>query len=201
MPAPRVGVLGGTFDPPHLGHLLVASEAHAACGLDEVLLVPAGAPWQKAHRPLAPVEDRVRMTELAVDGDPRLRVSRVDVDREGPTYSVDTVAALRAELGADASISLVLGADALAGITGWHRADELIADPAVSFVVYARRGSDVEPPEALDPARLERLDGPLVDVSSTDVRARVAAGRPIRYLVPDAVEDHVRAHGLYRAAA
>ena len=108
MSAPRrVGVLGGTFDPVHLGHLVVASEVHHALALDEVVLVPAGEPWQKGHRAVTPAEHRVRMTELAVAPDPRLRCSRVDVDRGGPTYSLDTAADLRAEYGADTELYLV----------------------------------------------------------------------------------------------
>lgn len=195
----RVGVLGGTFDPIHLGHLVVASEVHHALGLDEVVLVPAGRPWQKDGREVTDGEHRLRMVELAVADDDRLRASRVDLDRPGPTYTVDTVADLRAELGADTDLFLLVGADALAGLGSWHDAERLLADVVV--VGCARRGHPLEAPVGFAAERFALVDTTVVDVSSTFVRTAVSRGVPVRYLVPDAVERHIRDHGLYEVAA
>jgi nicotinate-nucleotide adenylyltransferase len=201
MSAPRrLGVLGGTFDPVHLGHLVIASEACHALDLDEVLLVPAGIPWQKHGRVAASAEDRVRMVELAVAGDERLRVSRVDVDREGPTYSIDTVRDLRRLHGADTEIHLLVGADALAGLPTWHAVADLVTDVVV--VGIARPGHAApERPEGLPADHFVALATTPLDISATALRARVRDGAPIRYLVPTAVEAHIRAHELYGAAA
>lgn len=197
--ARRVGVLGGTFDPVHLGHLVVASAVHHALGLDEVVLVPAGDPWQKSGRHITPAHERLAMLALAVAEDPRLSVSEVDIDREGPTYSVDTAADLRAALGADAELYFLTGADALAGIASWHQVERLLAD--VLVVGCARRGHPLAVPADLPADRFLFVETPVLDISSTDVRARVRTGAPIRYLVPDAVERHIRSAGLYGGAA
>jgi nicotinate-nucleotide adenylyltransferase len=193
----RVGVLGGTFDPLHLGHLVAASEVAHRLSLDEVVLVPAGQPWQKPRPDLAPAEDRYAMTASAVADDPRLRASRVDLDRAGPSYTVDTLADLRDELGASTELYFITGADALAGIPTWHRAEEL---PALArFVGVTRPGHALQVPAV--PVEVSLVDIPALDISSSDLRARVAAGRPIRYLVPDVVDRYVAEHGLYRGTA
>lgn len=193
-----VGVLGGTFDPVHLGHLVVASEVHHALGLSEVVFVPAGEPWQKADRTVSPALHRLRMTELAVADDPRFRVSRVDVDRSGPTYTVDTVRDLRAELGPDVELVLIVGADTVAGMPGWHDVDGLLSQ--VRVVVVGRPGHRPAVPATLPAQRFLEVATTPVDVSSTDLRARVRDGAPVRYLVPDAVETYVRAERLYGGA-
>lgn len=197
----RVGVLGGTFDPVHHGHLVAASEAAYRLGLDQVLLVPAGRQWQKTRPDISPAEDRYAMTVIATDSDPRLAASRVDVDRDGPTYTVDTLTDLRAELGPDVELFFIAGADALAGLATWHRADEI---PALAHLVgVTRPGHALQTPDDLDlPAgSVTLLPVPALDVSSSECRARVAAGAPIRYLVPDGVAQYVADHGLYRTAA
>lgn len=196
----RVGVLGGTFDPVHHGHLVAASEVAFRLGLDQVLLVPAGQQWQKTRPDISPPEDRYAMTVIATDPDPRLAASRVDVDRDGPTYTVDTLTDLRAELGPDVELFFITGADALAGLATWHRAEEI---PALAHLVgVTRPGHDLEAPDSLGlPAgAVTYVEIPALDISSSDCRARVAAGAPIRYLVPDAVEQYVADHGLYQAA-
>mgnify|MGYP001765503417 CR=1 FL=1 len=191
----RVGVLGGTFDPVHHGHLAAASEVAHRLSLDEVVFVPAGQPWQKPRPDLSPAEDRYLMTVAATAADPRFRVSRVDVDRDGPSYTVDTLGDLRAEYtaaGIDAELFFITGADALAGLPTWHRADELAA--LARFVGVTRPGHALVDPAAVDAVL---VDIPSLDISSTELRARVRSGAPIRYLVPAAVEAYVVEHGLY----
>lgn len=195
----RVGVLGGTFDPVHHGHLVAASEAAYRLGLDQVLLVPAGRPWQKTRPDVSPAEDRYAMTVIATDPDPRLAASRVDVDRDGPTYTVDTLTDLAAQLG-DVELFFIAGADALAGLATWHRAEEI---PALAHLVgVTRPGHPLQTPADLgladDAVTLVQI--PALAISSSDCRARVAAGEPIRYLVPDGVAEYVAEHGLYRGA-
>ena len=197
----RVGVLGGTFDPVHLGHLVAASEAAYRLGLDQVLLVPAGRQWQKTRPDISPAEDRYAMTVIATDPDPRLAASRVDVDRDGPTYTVDTLTDLRAELGPDAELFFITGADALAGVPTWHRAEEI---PALAHLVgVTRPGHALQAPDHLDlPAgSVTLVEIPALAISSSDCRARASAGAPLRYLVPDGVERYIAEHGLYRAAS
>ncbi len=197
----RVGVLGGTFDPVHLGHLVAASEAAYRLDLDQVLLVPAGRQWQKTRPDISPAEDRYAMTVIATDPDPRLAASRVDVDRDGPTYTVDTLTDLRAELGPDAELFFITGADALAGLSTWHRAEEI---PALAHLVgVTRPGHPLQAPDDLDlPAgSVTLVEIPALAISSSDCRARAAAGAPLRYLVPDGVERYIAEHHLYRAAS
>jgi len=196
----RIGVLGGTFDPVHLGHLVVASEVHDALGLDEIVLVPAGSPWQKAGRPVTSGDHRLLMTELAVADDVRMSVSRVDLDRPGPTYGVDTVRDLRAVHGPDAELHFLTGADALAGLPTWHEVDRFL-DEVSSVVGFARTGHPLAVPPGLPADRFHLVETTVVDVSSTGVRRKVAAGESVRYLVPDAVERYIRDHGLYRDVA
>jgi nicotinate-nucleotide adenylyltransferase len=194
-------VLGGTFDPVHHGHLVAASEVAYRLGLDEVLLVPAGQQWQKTRPDISPAEDRYAMTVIATESDPRLAASRVDLDRAGPTYTVDTLTDLHASLGADVELVLILGADTLAGLHTWHRAEEI---PALAHLVgVTRPGHDLRSTDALGlpPGSVTYVEIPALDVSSSGIRARVADGAPIRYLVPDAVATYVEDHGLYRGAS
>jgi nicotinate-nucleotide adenylyltransferase len=197
----RVGVMGGTFDPVHHGHLVAASEVAHRFDLDEVVFVPAGDPWQKAGTAVSPAEDRYLMTVVATASDPRFRVSRVDIDRDGPTYTVDTLVALRAEhaaAGEDVELFFITGADALARIAEWDRADEL---PGLAhFVGVTRPGHQLTEP-ALPEGSYSLLPVPALAISSSDCRARVAAGEPIRYLVPEGVEQYVAKRRLYREAS
>ena len=188
---PRVGVLGALFDPPHIGHLLLAQEAAWQLGLARVVLVPTGTPPHRAAA-VAPAETRLRLAQAAAAGDPRLTVSRVELDRPGPSYTSDTLRSLQLHY-PEASLVLLLGADQLAALGSWHEAERL---PELARLAVARR-----PGVALagaERAAVTWIDMPLVDVSSSAVRARVAAGRPIRWLVPEPVRAIVEAEGLYR---
>ena len=197
LPVRRIGVFGGTFDPPHLGHLVAASEAAFRCLLDEVVFVPTGNPWQKQHLNVTDAVARLAMTRLAVESDPMLRVSTCDVDREGATYAVDTVADVRAEYDEDVNLYFIIGADSLANLHTWHRVEELCE--AVKFIALNRPGHSRREVDTSFGAEVEFIDMPAVDVSSTECRQRVRNGQPIRYLVPDRVAAYISDHGLYRS--
>lgn len=190
----RLGVLGGTFDPIHVGHLACASEVAYLLGLDEVVFVPAGAPWQKEGNAVSPAEDRYAMAVAATRDDPRFSVSRVDLDRGGVTYTRDTLRDLKAERGDEAELHFIVGADALAGLPTWRHVDELFA--LARFVGTTRPGYAVAA-DAFPPGAVTLVEIPMLDVSGSDCRARVARGAPIRYLVPDAVAEHIERRGLY----
>ncbi len=192
--APRIGVLGGTFDPIHVGHLAAASEVHAALSLDRVLVVPAAEQPFKAGREVASGEDRLAMARLAVADDPRFEVSDVDILRGAPTYTIDTLTDLRAEI-PDAVWFFVTGADALARLDEWRDSERLRA--LATFVGVTRPGYAV--PEG--PRGVTLVEVPALGVSSTDVRRRVVSDLPIRYLVPDVVADYIDKHCLYRGGA
>ena len=190
----RVGVMGGTFDPIHHGHLVAASEAAMRFSLDEVVFVPTGQPWQKSKTDVTAAEDRYLMTVVATASNPRFTVSRVDVDREGPTYTVDTLHDLAA-IFPDDELYFITGADALEQILSWHRASEMFE--VAHFVGVTRPGF------TLDGAHLPRgavslVEVPAMAISSTDCRARVAKGEPVWYLVPDGVVQYIAKRGLYR---
>jgi nicotinate-nucleotide adenylyltransferase len=196
----RLGLLGGTFNPPHLGHLICAQEALLAFGLDRVLLVPAGVPPHKPVDADPGVEERVAMCEAAVAGDERLGVSRADADRDGPAYTVELLRGLRAAA-PDDELWFIVGGDMAHSLSTWREPEEVLA---LARLAVAER-EDVGRNVIL--ARLAGLAGarervaffamPRVDISSTLVRSRVAAGAPIRYLVPDAVAAHIARRGLY----
>jgi nicotinate-nucleotide adenylyltransferase len=190
--------MGGTFDPIHHGHLVAGSEVATLFGLDEVVFVPTGQPWQKAEREVSPAEDRYLMTVIATASNPRFTVSRVDVDRDGPTYTADTLTDLRAEYGEGCELFFITGADALAQILGWHRADELFT--LAHFVGVTRPGHHLEDP-GFPAGRVSLVEVPALAISSTDCRTRVAEGQPIWYLVPDGVVQYISKRGLYRTAA
>jgi nicotinate-nucleotide adenylyltransferase len=190
-------VLGGTFDPPHLGHLIVASEARAQLGLDRVLLVPAGQPPHKPDGPTFPAELRLRLLAAAVAGEPGLGVSRIEVDRPGPSYTADTLEAIAAgEPGA--RLWFILGADQLVQLPGWRDPDRILA--AARLAIAPRAGVTTAEAEAraasIAPGGVDWLDTPRIGISSSMVRDRMAAGRPIRWLVPPAVEEVLRGEGL-----
>jgi nicotinate-nucleotide adenylyltransferase len=195
-----IGVLGGSFDPIHHAHLFTAEAAAAAFGLERVLLVPASRSPLKGHSAGSP-EDRVAMARLAAAGNPLLEVSTVEADRPPPSYTVDTLALLAGEYpGAD--LSLILGVDALQDFLEW-RSPEGVLDLA-RLIVVSRPGYDLTVPPALEArlgartARIALLPIPHLEISSTDIRRRIAAGEPVRYLLPEAVERYVRRRGLYR---
>ncbi len=199
--ARRVGVMGGTFDPIHHGHLVAASEVAHRFELDEVVFVPTGQPWQKLDRTVSPAEDRYLMTVVATAADPRFRVSRVDVDRLGPTYTVDTLRDLGAEYleqGVTVELFFITGADALAALLEW-RDSEALFDLA-HFIGVTRPGHDLAA-TGLPDGSTTLVEVPALAISSTECRDRVRAGAPIRYLVPEGVEAYVAKRGLYRDAA
>jgi nicotinate-nucleotide adenylyltransferase len=197
----RLGVLGGTFDPPHIGHLILAEEARLALGLERVLFVPAGQPWRKAGHELSPREHRLAMVRLAVGGNPHFAVSSLEIEREGPSYTAETLAALRDELAADSEVFFVLGQDSLADLPNWWQPQSIMS--LARLAVAARSAWEQAQADALErevpgiSQRLVWLDMPRIDISSTAVRERVRRGLSIRYWVPPAVEEYIREHGLY----
>lgn len=196
-PRRRVGVMGGTFDPVHHGHLVAASEVQSWFGLDEVVFAPTGIPWQKQSRKVAPAEHRYLMTVIATASNPRFSVSRVDIDRAGPTYTIDTLRDLHDQAGPGVDLFFITGADALAQILTWRDHDEIF--DLAHFVGCTRPGHrlDASTLEALPGDRLTLVEIPALAISSTDCRARVARGEPVWYLVPDGVVQYIAKHGLY----
>src|SRR6188768_1235249 len=192
--APRIGVMGGTFDPIHHGHLVAASEVAQSFDLDEVIFVPTGKPWQKDD--VSPSEHRYLMTVIATASNPRFRVSRVDIDRAGPTYTIDTLRDLKAQL-PDAELYFITGADALADIFTWRAAEELFE--LARFVGCTRPGYTMdEATIASFPAdRVTMVEIPALAISSTDCRDRTRRGEPVWYLVPDGVVQYIAKHDLY----
>ena len=190
----RLGVMGGTFDPIHHGHLVAASEVAARFKLDEVVFVPTGQPWQKSHRRVSPAEDRYLMTVIATASNPQFSVSRTDIDRGGKTYTIDTLRDLRAEH-PDADLFFITGADALAQIFTWRNADELFS--LAHFIGVTRPGHVLSDP-GLPDGGVSLVEVPALAISSTDCRARVAGGEPVWYLVPDGVVRYINKRRLYR---
>ena len=185
-----IGLLGGSFDPVHHGHLIAGRIAAEALGLDELRFVPAREQPFKQGRHGAPAADRAAMLDLAVAGAPGFAVERVELDRPGPSYTVDTLRALRAR-DPGAALTLLLGADAAAELDAWHRAEEL---PGLArIVVFGRPGA----PMPTTPLITGTVEVPAIEISATEIRARVRAGRPIRYWVPDAVAEYIAWHRLY----
>lgn len=192
---PRIGVMGGTFDPIHHGHLVAASEVAQSFGLDEVIFVPTGEPWQKQN--VSASEDRYLMTVIATASNPRFTVSRVDIDREGPTYTIDTLRDLSQQR-PDAQLFFITGADAIAQILSWRDHDDLW--DLAHFVAVTRPGH-VLSVAGLPTDDVSVLEIPALSISSTDCRARVKAGNPVWYLVPDGVVQYIAKHHLYRSKA
>ncbi len=195
----RLGVMGGTFDPIHHGHLVAASEVGSIFGLDEVVFAPTGEPWQKSRHPegqVSPKEHRYLMTVIATASNPRFTVSRVDLERSGPTYTIDTLRDLRAQWGPDTELFFITGADALAQILTWKNAEELFE--LAHFVGVTRPGHRLTD-DGLPTDRVSLLEVPAMSISSTDCRERVERGEPVWYLVPDGVVQYIGKHRLYRA--
>jgi nicotinate-nucleotide adenylyltransferase len=190
----RIGIMGGTFDPIHNGHLVAASEVAGRFSLDEVVFVPTGQPWQKGETEVSPAEDRYLMTVIATASNPRFTVSRVDIDREGPTYTVDTLRDLHKQYGDDAKLFFITGADALARILSWKDVDETFE--LAHFIGVTRPGFELSDAHLPD-ATVSLVQVPAMAISSTDCRARVAAGLPVWYLVPDGVVQYIAKRHLY----
>jgi len=194
----RLGVMGGTFDPIHHGHLVAASEVAARFGLHEVVFVPTGTPWQKAGRQVSSAEDRYLMTVIATASNPRFSVSRVDIDRGGDTYTVDTLTDLRHLRGPGVDLFFITGADALANIGTWKGTDSLFG--LANFVGVSRPGSplDRDTVSHLPRDKVTLMEVPALAISSTACRERVRSGLPIWYLVPDGIVQYIQKRGLYR---
>jgi len=199
----NLGVLGGTFDPPHIGHLMLAEEARLALSLGQVLFVPAGDPWRKAGRELSPREDRLAMVRLAVGDNPHFAVSTVELDRSGPSYTADTIAELRDQFGLETEFFFIMGADSLADFPHWREPLRILE---LARLAVAERPEPGDAP--FGEALAEELAGalrqgvvwlrmPLVAISASAVRERVRRGLSIRYWVPPPVEEYIRQHGLY----
>lgn len=199
----RIGVIGGTFDPIHLGHLIIAEEARERLALEEVVFIPTGQPWLKANRPVSPGDWRLEMARLAMSGNPFFRVSAAELERPGPSYSVETLEQMHRELGPGADIYFILGLDALKEFHRWKEPQRIL-DLCTLAAVTRPGHSD------FDFASLEEiangashkvifLDGPEIGISGTEIRRRVAQGVSIRYWVPPGVEKYIRQRGLYRS--
>jgi nicotinate-nucleotide adenylyltransferase len=190
--------MGGTFDPVHHGHLVAASEVASRFSLDEVVFVPTGQPWQKSNDPVSPAEDRYLMTVIATASNPMFSVSRVDIDRSGPTYTIDTLHDLRERFGNEAELFFITGADALEAILSWHRSAEVF--DLAHFVGVTRPGHHLSA-QGFPEGAVSLVEVPAMAISSTDCRVRVAAGEPVWYLVPDGVVQYISKRRLYSEAA
>jgi nicotinate-nucleotide adenylyltransferase len=189
----RIGVMGGTFDPIHHGHLVAASEVQSVFGLDEVVFVPTGRPWQKSDKVISDPEHRYLMTVIATAANPVFTVSRVDIDRPGATYTIDTLRDLQ-RLHPDADLFFITGADALQSILTWKDTREIFE--LAHFVGVTRPGHELET-EGLPADRVTLIEVPAMAISSTDCRIRVAADQPVWYLVPDGVVQYINKYALY----
>ena len=203
MTAVRIGVMGGSFDPIHIGHLVAASEVAHRFGLDRVVFSPTGEAWHKTADGRAAAELRYLMTVVATAADPRFHVTRVDIDRPGPTYTVDTLRELQEQFAREhpdeaAEWYFITGADALADILGWRDPDQIIE--AAHLVGVTRPGHALADP-GLPSTRVSLVEIPALAISSTDIRDRVRAGAPITYLVPEGVVHLIAKHGLYATPA
>jgi nicotinate-nucleotide adenylyltransferase len=200
----RLGILGGTFDPPHFAHLILAQHAYEELELHKVLFVPAGVP---PHKTLTrtPIEDRVEMLRLAIDGDDHFEMSRVEIDRPGPHYTIETVRILQRQH-SDAELFFIMGGDVFRDLPNWDRPQELFASAKLAVAVMRRPGPhgtdlSVDMHENVIPGLAENtliLTSPLVEFSSTDIVERLLQGRSVRYMVPEAVYHYIHEHGLYR---
>lgn len=199
----NVGVLGGTFDPVHMGHLIIAEEVRARLELAEVLFVPAGQPWLKLNNAnaISSAEHRLEMVRLAVAGEPAFRLSTMEIERPGPSYTVDTMAELRNQIGTEGKLYFILGWDNLNQLPRWHQPQRLVE---LCRLVPVRRVGFTSPDlDALEEAvpglakSLVMLDTPQIEISASEIRARVARGLSIHKLVPEAVEQYIMEHGLY----
>ncbi len=197
----NIGVLGGTFDPIHLGHLIVAEEVRARLNLAEILFIPAGQPWLKVNSPILAAEHRVQMVRLALGGKPYFKLSTMEIERAGPSYTVDTIAELKGQLGAEDKLFFILGWDNLAQLPQWQepwrlvKLSHLVAVPRVGYPV-----PDLDSLEAIIPGLSQAttlFDTPQIDITASVIRNRVAQGLSVHHLVPEPVERYIREKGLY----
>ncbi len=197
----NIGVVGGTFDPIHIGHLIVAEEVRARLNLAEVLFVPAGQPWLKANSPVSAAEHRVQMVRLAIANKSYFKLSTIEIERVGASYTVDTIAELLGQLDAGDELFFILGWDNLGQLPQWHEPSRLVkmcrlvAVPRVGYAV-----PDLESLEAIIPGLSQRvvvMDKPEIDISASEIRNRIAHGLSIHHLVPEPVERYINQHGLY----
>jgi nicotinate-nucleotide adenylyltransferase len=199
----KIGVLGGTFDPIHIGHLKVAEEVTARLNLSEIIFMPAGQPWLKGDNPISLAEHRVEMVRLAIAGKPNFKLSTIEIDRAGPTYTVDTIDELRRQLGSGHELFFILGWDNLTQLPQWQEPSRLIK--LCCLVAVPRVGYpdiDLSSLDAVIPGLSQRvilLDSPRVDINASEIRQRVGQGLSIHYLVPEPVERYIREHKLYSA--
>jgi len=196
----RVGVFGGTFDPIHIGHLVAAEETRVQLRLERVVFVPAGLPPHKLANHISPVEHRLAMVQLAIASNPYFTVSRVDIDRFGPCYTVDTMELLRDEWGPGVELYFIMGSDSLADILTWYKPERLIRLCRLAVVKRPGYNVDIKELDRLLPgiaSRVQFINSPLIDVASCDIRRRVREGLSIKYQVPEAVERYIYEHGLY----
>jgi len=195
-----IGIMGGTFDPIHYGHLIIAEESRREFGLEKVIFVPAADPPHKKDYPVSDAEHRYAMTVIATASHPDFVCSRMEIDRPGPSYSIDTIRQVKSENPVGTQVYFITGADAIAEILTWHEHDKLKS--MCKFIAATRPGYRLEelkcrlPGEYMD--QIVFLEVPGVHISSTELRERVAAGHPIKYMVPEAVEIYIEKHGLYR---
>ena len=199
----RVGILGGTFDPVHVGHLIIAEEALSRLALDQLLFIPTGQPWLKADQALSAAEHRLKMVELAIASNPRLGVSRIEVDRPGPTYTVDTLEQLKRDLGDDVQLYFILGLDTLEQFHRWEQPERIIE--LCELAIASRPG--FQNSRILDEqlgrypilgSKVNFMAAPVMDISGSSIRLRASEGRSIKYRVPEAVERYIDRQGLYR---
>jgi len=199
----NIGVLGGTFDPIHIGHLVVGEEARMKLGLSEILFVPAGQPWLKQDRDITPAAHRVEMVRRAIADNPHFKLCTLEAERPGPSYTVNTLTLLQKQLGSQASLFFILGRDTLAELPLWKEPQRVIQ--LCRLVVPPRLGSrDLKHLGKAIPGLLERviqLDMPVIGISSSEIRHRIAQGLPIRYLVPSVVEKYIAEHRIYQVSA
>ncbi|MBA7526301.1 putative nicotinate-nucleotide adenylyltransferase [subsurface metagenome] len=197
----NIGVLGGTFDPIHIGHLILAEEVRARLNLAEILFVPAGQPWLKVDSPISPAEHRVEMVRLAIADKPYFKLSTMEIERAGPTYTVDTMAELKAQLGAGEEFFFILGWDNLAELPQWRQPSRLIR--MCRLVAVPRPDYPLPDLKALEASipglsqRVTLMDKPEIDISASAIRNRVARGLSIHHLVPEPVDEYIRQHKLY----
>ena len=196
----RLGIMGGTFDPVHYGHLVTAEEALVQFNLDRVVFMPTGRPVRKTHRSVSSAEDRYLMTVIATASNPDFEVSRLEIDRPGDTYTVDTLRQLRDSYGPSTELFFITGADAIREILTWKGAEELAG--LTTFIAATRPGYEADPladamPPGVTAPRVEPMAVPALAISSSGIRARVADRRPVRYLLPEAVSAYIVKNGLY----
>jgi nicotinate-nucleotide adenylyltransferase len=199
----NVGILGGTFDPVHNGHLVIAEVARERLNFNEVLFIPAGQPWLKVERSITPPQHRLQMLRLALDDRPYFRISEMEIERPGPTYTIDTIKALKERLNAEDELFFILGQDTLMQLPQWHEAQNLIR---LCYLVAAPRPGvkkpDLKALETTLPGITQRvmlMKEPLVAISATDIRERAARGLSVRHLVPEPVNRYIKEHRLYAA--